>query len=51
MVDHGVWGKEEYVKAWLRAVDWELVESRMFYTGASEGKQIIDTTVGRNWNQ
>ncbi|KAL7412170.1 hypothetical protein BDY24DRAFT_416356 [Mrakia frigida] len=51
MVDHGVWGKEEYVKAWLRAVDWEMVESRMFYTGGQEGKQILDTTVGKNWNQ
>lgn len=53
MVDHGVWGKQEYVKAWLRAVDWEVIESRMFYKGEKEGggKQIFDTTVGKDWNQ
>jgi hypothetical protein len=53
MVDHGVWGKQDYIKAWLRAVDWEVVQSRMFYKGEGEGRaqQIIDTRANKDWNQ
>jgi superoxide dismutase len=29
MVDHGIWGKAEYVRAWMNNLDWELVEKRM----------------------
>lgn len=37
MHDHGVWGKEAYVKAWLRALDWDKVESRMAKAGGGGG--------------
>lgn len=39
MHDHGVWGKEAYVKAWLRALDWNKVEKRM-WKGAAGGSMV-----------
>ncbi|CDZ96399.1 Manganese/iron superoxide dismutase, C-terminal [Phaffia rhodozyma] len=35
VADHGVWGKEAYVKAWLRAVDWQKVQARLVRVQAS----------------
>lgn len=40
MVDHGVWGKPEYVRGWMNNLDWDLVAKRMARDSAgSDGGQ------------